>query len=91
MAQPDPTDIVLAWLRRLPTHAAAEIAADTELIERGILDSIAILDLVSFLEESFHFGLPLDDFVPENFCTAVAIARMVARLGGGAAAGSREN
>jgi acyl carrier protein len=84
MPTPPPTDIIVGWLRRLPTGTTPqEIAADTELIERGVLDSIAILDLVSFLEETFRFVLPLDDFVPENFGTAGAIAQMVARLGGG--------
>jgi acyl carrier protein len=79
------TELILAWLRRLPTSSAnEEITASTELIDRGILDSIAILELVAFLEESFSFVLPLDEFVPENFFSPNAVADMVERLTGAA-------
>lgn len=84
MGQASPVDIILTWLHQLPIDAAGDIGPDTELIECGILDSIAILDLVSFLEETFGFALPLDDFVAENFATPAAIAHMAERLGSGA-------
>jgi acyl carrier protein len=58
-----------------------EITSDTELIENGMLDSVGILNLVSFLEEQFGFTVPFEEFVPENFKTPGTIAAMVARLG----------
>ncbi|MBV9859549.1 MAG: acyl carrier protein [Alphaproteobacteria bacterium] len=78
---------LLDWLQRLPTNlAGSAIAADTALIEGGLLDSIAILELVSFLEESFALALPLEEFVPENFRTPATIAAMLERVRGAAAA-----
>jgi D-alanine--poly(phosphoribitol) ligase subunit 2 len=79
---PSPTcQVLLDWLQRLPTKPAdIVIAPDSELIEGGLVDSIGILELVSFIEESFALELPLDDFVPENFATPAAIVAMLDRL-----------
>lgn len=74
-------DSVIAWLKRTAnTRATDEITPETELIARGILDSIEILNLVSYLEENFGVALPIDEFVPENFETPRAIANLVIRL-----------
>jgi peptidyl carrier protein len=76
-------DLVVSWLAALPTRRGdARITPETELIEDGILDSIAILDLVGFLEERFRITMPVEEFIPENFRTAAAIAALAARLGG---------
>jgi acyl carrier protein len=75
-------DTVTNWLNRSMTNAASRvIARDTQLIELGVLDSIEILNLVSFLEERFGIALPIDEFVPENFQSAQTIAGLVERLG----------
>jgi acyl carrier protein len=75
------TQSLLAWLKQAAAKLGdVELAADTELIERGVLDSLEILRLVSFLEERFHVTVPVDEFVPENFRTPATIAAMMARL-----------
>ncbi len=74
-------DSVVAWLKRTAnTRATDEITPATELIACGILDSIEILNLVSYLEEHFGIALPIDEFVPGNFETPRAIASLVMRL-----------
>jgi acyl carrier protein len=79
-------DIIVGWLAGLPTWKPVRaIGADTELIDEGILDSIAILDLIGFLEDRFNITLPVEEFVPENFRTPAAIAALAARLSGRAA------
>jgi acyl carrier protein len=70
--------ILFEWLQNLPTNPA--ITADTPLIEDGLLDSLAILELVSFLEENFGFTLPLEEFVAENFRTPAEILALTDRL-----------
>lgn len=49
------------------------IQNDTPLLETGILDSLALLRLLVFLEE--NFGAQVDDFdiIPENFNSIDAI------------------
>lgn len=40
---------------------------DTDFLEKGIIDSTGILELVCFVEESFNFSVQDDEIVPENF------------------------
>ena len=44
-----------------------EIAPDENLLGQGILDSMGILKLVTFLEQRFGIETVDDDLVPENF------------------------
>jgi acyl carrier protein len=75
------TQTILAWLKEAAAKLGdVDIAANSELIEQGVLDSLEILRLVSFLEERFHLAVPVDEFVPENFRTPATITAMVARL-----------
>ncbi len=50
---------------------------DTPLLETGILDLLALLRLLVFLEE--HFNVQVDDFelIPENFNTVNAICAYI--------------
>ena len=50
---------------------------DTPLLASGILDSLALLSLLVFLEEEFN--VPVDDFevIPENFETIDSICAYV--------------
>jgi acyl carrier protein len=73
-------DIVTGWLSMLPTQGKAAIEAETDLIDTGILDSIAVLDLISFLEDRFQVTVPIEDFIPENFRSSAAISSLVTRL-----------
>ena len=74
-------DVITNWLMRAAApRISAELTPDTELVVQGILDSIEILNLVSFLEEQFGVAVPIDDFIPENFATPRAIADLVIRL-----------
>ena len=49
----------------------------TELIRSGILDSLATLELVTFLEERFDIELGADDVGAENLGTLESIERLV--------------
>ena len=53
------------------------LKSDTELIRSGILDSLATLDLVSFLEERFGIELGADDMGAENLGTLESIEELV--------------
>jgi len=75
-------DVIINWLNGSMTRpAACQVERDTQLIEQGVLDSIEILNLVSFIEERFSVFLPIEEFVPENFQTPETIASLVERLG----------
>lgn len=52
----------------------------TTLIDDEVLDSFAILSIVSELEEAFDIEITPVDIVPENFNSAQALWAMVQRL-----------
>ncbi len=69
------------WLQKLPTYVGTEpIASDSALIDSGILDSISVLELVSFIEETFSVELPLEEFMPANFHTPATVLAMIDRI-----------
>ena len=56
---------------------ASDISATTPLIELGLLDSIALVRLVSFLEQEFGVAIEWNDITPKAFDTIEKIATLV--------------
>ena len=50
---------------------------DQSLLDAGALDSTGVIELVSFLEETFTIGIGDQDLVPDNFDSVDRIARFV--------------
>lgn len=68
--------------RFLLTEIAADFGKqsldpDADLLEQRIIDSLAILKLVSFLEESCGIKVKDEDIVPENFQSLNSLVRFV--------------
>ncbi|NUM46871.1 MAG: acyl carrier protein [Anaerolineales bacterium] len=60
---------------------STKIGLDESLVSSGILDSLALLRMISFLEEKFGVTVNDDEVVPENFETINVIKSFVeARL-----------
>ena len=53
---------------------------ETPLLETGLLDSLAVLKLVIFVEEQFGVVVSPDDFIPENFQTVNTICTFIRTL-----------
>ena len=69
-------------LEKFPLARKAGVDKNTPLLEKGILDSLGILDVVSFLENEFSITISDDDLVPENFQTLHTLASFVLRKNG---------
>ena len=52
----------------------------TELIENGLIDSIAIIKLLAYLEETFSIEIEQQNLVPDNFESIESISQMVIRM-----------
>ena len=52
-------------------------AYDTDLIETGLLDSLALVSVLAELEQELGYELPLDELDIENFRTVDRIAAFV--------------
>jgi acyl carrier protein len=51
-----------------------EINSDTNLLEKGIIDSTGIVELVSFLEETYNIIVEDDELVSGNFSTLKSVS-----------------
>ena len=60
----------------------ADYESCTTLIDDGILDSFAILSIVSELQDEFDITINPADIIPDNFNSAKALWDMVCRLKG---------
>jgi acyl carrier protein len=52
-------------------------ADDDSFIERGIIDSTAVMELVAFLEERYRIKLQDQDLIPDNFDSINRLAEFV--------------
>jgi acyl carrier protein len=57
--------------------AEFRLSDDDSLVDRGVVDSSGILELVAFLEERFRITLTDTELVPANLDTIERIARFV--------------
>lgn len=64
----------------LPDVAASDLADDYDLIASGVVDSLGLLRLVSWLETTF--ALPVDEFEisEQDFVTVTAICQFIDRV-----------
>ena len=54
-----------------------ELSPEDELLGSGLLDSMGVMRLVGFVEETFNTKIPPEDIVIENFMDVKAITNYV--------------
>ena len=52
---------------------------DESFLEAGIVDSLGVVELVSFVEETYNIEVPDDDIVPDNFDSVDNLATYISR------------
>ena len=55
-------------------------APDTDLVAEGLIDSLALVSLITEVELEFGVRLPIDEFDLNRFRSAAQIATVVAEL-----------
>jgi len=74
---------LLAWFSEtLPSSKTAELNEDSELLDSRLLDSVQIIDLVSYIEKEFNVAVDVAEVIPENFSNLRSIISMIERLSG---------
>lgn len=58
------------------------VGDDTELFSRGLIDSLNVVELVTFVEGELGRPIPPADITLDNFDTINRIARFAGKLGG---------
>lgn len=66
----------------LPGEDPSQLAVDTPLITSGVLDSIAALQLVQFLEEQFSISMASHETGADYLDSIGRIAQLVVEKGG---------
>ena len=61
-------------------------ADDDSLLEKGIIDSTGVLELIAFLESTFGITIADEELVPENLDSITHLTRFVAAKRGSDAA-----
>ena len=56
-----------------------KLADNQSLLEAGVVDSTGVLELVAFLEDTFHLQIADKDIIPQNLDTVDAITAFVER------------
>ena len=56
---------------------AIELSPEDDLLGSGLLDSMGVMRLVGFVEETFNIKIPPEDIVIENFMDVQAITNYV--------------
>lgn len=64
---------------KFPLARKRQMDDKDSLLDAGIVDSIGILEIVSFIEEAFTIQVTDEDLVPENFATISSVAAFVLR------------
>lgn len=60
-------------------NSSLEVEAEDNLLSDGMVDSIGMLRLVSYIEELMQITVPHEDLVIENFRTITAIVEYLER------------
>ena len=55
------------------------LAPDEDLLEQGIIDSLGLMKLIAFMEDTFGIKIMDDEIVPENFQSLNSMVTLVER------------
>jgi len=71
-------------------HDLTHLSGTQSLTERGFIDSVGIVELLTFLETRFDIQINDDETVPENIDTIDSIVRFVGEKRGALEATARD-
>ena len=81
---PENTDAIMRIrqfiLQRFPLAKRRKVTDQDNLLESGVVDSLGVLELVTFMQQEFSVTVNDEDLTPENFQTIECMAQFVARL-----------
>jgi len=66
-------------LDQFPLARRRRMDANSLLVDEGIIDSMGVLELVTFIETEFHVILTDEDVVADNFQSVGSIVKFIRR------------
>lgn len=78
-----PLAVLRGFLQQhVPAAAGADLAPDTDLLGSGLLDSLAVLQLMEHLASTYGIEIDDEDFSVDNLATVASLADFIARKTG---------
>ncbi|MEX2375137.1 MAG: acyl carrier protein [Dehalococcoidia bacterium] len=71
---------LLQFVKESLLRGEQDVGPEDSLIDRGIIDSIGLMQLMSFLEERTGTRIPDHYVTPDNFQSVVAMEQMLEEL-----------
>jgi acyl carrier protein len=54
-----------------------ELTDEASFLDQGIIDSTGVLELVTFLEETFYIQIDDEELIPENLDSIINVSKFV--------------
>ena len=78
MNNDNPLQVIRAFiLKKAPAPKRKTLNDDSLLLGSGVIDSLAMLDVLEFLEKSFAIKISDEELIPENFGSIRCLACFV--------------
>jgi len=83
VAEKELIDLVVGWVKQNARNGSnhTEISESTNLLESGLLDSFAFVDLVLFIENCTRQKIDLTDVAPEEFTVVKSLCHLALQNG----------
>lgn len=82
MSEEQLVQVVIDWVRnkqRSGTLPDGDVTGETDLVSSGLMDSLALIDLIASLEEQIGYKIDLTDADPSEFCVVQGLCRITLR------------
>lgn len=75
-------NIIINYIEQelLSGQSDLKLEADEDILTTGLIDSIGIMNLITFLEQKFEVTIPAEDMTIENFMTVEIIETYISSL-----------
>lgn len=72
---------IITYIKEEVTNEVVDhIDVNEDLLGNGIIDSIGMIKLISFLEQEFQVSIPPEDMIVENFMTLKHITDYISKI-----------
>ena len=68
---------IAQFINDVISDGSQTIGVEDELVESGVIDSLAILQLVEFISQKFDVNIEPDYITPEHFSTPLTVAKLI--------------
>jgi acyl carrier protein len=68
---------IIGFIQEFGVVEPGQLRVDTPLLDDDLLDSLAVYEVVMFLEQRYGIEVLDEEVVPENFGTVASLARLV--------------